>query len=71
MSDPPGIIGETKGKEMNDYDVWFVHDYFSIYVSIVADDGAAAQEMAEKVIVEQGMPWRVFTQANDIIVERK
>ena len=56
---------------MYDYDVWFVHDYFSIYVSIVADDGAAAQEMAEKVIVEQGMPWRVLTQANDIIVERK
>ena len=56
---------------MNDYDVWFVHDYFSIYVSIAADDGAAAREMAENLIVEQGMPWRVFTQANDIIVERK
>ena len=56
---------------MNDYDVWFVHDYFSIYVSIVADTGAEAQELAEKIIVEQGMPWRVFTQANDIIVERK
>ena len=58
-------------EEMNDYDVWFVHDYFSVYVSIVADTGAEAQELAEKQIVDQGMPWRVFTQANDIIVERK
>ena len=56
---------------MNDYDVWFVHDYFSIYVSVVADTESEAQGLAEKVIVEQGMPWRVFTKANDIQVERK
>ena len=56
---------------MNDYDVWFVHDYYTVYVSIVADDGAEAQSRAEDVVSEQQLPWTVFTQANDILVERK
>ena len=56
---------------MFDYDVWFVHDYYSVYVSVEANDGAEAQIRAEDVLSEQKMPSFVFTQANDIVVERK
>ncbi len=56
---------------MNGYDVWFVHDYYSVYVSVVADNGEEAQHLAENVVSEHDLPWTVFTQANDILVERK
>ena len=56
---------------MFEYDVWFVHDYYSVYVSVEANDGAEAQIRAEDVLSEQEIPWFTFTQANDILVERK
>ena len=42
-----------------------------VYVSVEANDGAEAQNSAEDVISEDQLPWTIFTQANDIIVERK
>ena len=55
---------------MFDYDVWFVHDYYSVYVSVEANDGAEAQIRAEDVLSEQGLPSSIFTQANDILVDK-
>ena len=56
---------------MFEYDVWFVHDHYSVYVSVEANDGAEAQTYAEDILSEQQLPWTIFTQANDIIAERK
>jgi len=56
---------------MGMYDVWFVHDHYSVYVCVEANDGEEAQNLAEDVLSDDQLPWTLFTQANDVIVERK
>jgi hypothetical protein len=40
---------------MNDYDVTFIMDYFSIYTTISADDADQAERLAEEWLSENGL----------------
>jgi len=57
---------------MNDYDVWFVHDYFSVYCVVFCDYDSDVRMTARQFLtVDNGVPTWMVDDAQDIIVEKK
>jgi len=57
---------------MNDYDVWFVHDYFSVYCVVFCDyEDEVIKTARQFLTVDNGVPTWMVDDAQDIIVEKK
>ena len=56
---------------MTDYDVWLVHQYFSVYFSLYAEDEDMAYRLIEQALQEEGLPMWLFSDARDITIEPK
>ena len=51
---------------MTDYDVWLVHEYFTLYFCIHAEDKDMAFVLIPQRLKEEGLPQWVFTDAQEI-----
>ena len=54
---------------MTDYDVWLVHEYFSVYFCFVADNEDHAADLIEMRLEEEGLPKWLITDAQEIKIE--
>ena len=55
---------------MNDYDVWVVNDYYSVYFIIFADNEEQAKMLVPQRLEELGLPSHVHDLASDITVAK-
>ena len=55
---------------MNDYDVWVVNDYYTVYFIIFADNEEQARMRIPQRLEELGLPSHVFDLACDLKIER-
>ena len=51
---------------MNDYDVWVVNDYYTVYFIIFADNKEQAEMRVSQRLDELGLPAHVYDLASDI-----
>ena len=54
---------------MNDYDVWLVHEYFSVYFCFHATDQDEAESLIAQRLSEEGLPRWILTDAQEIKIE--
>ena len=54
---------------MTDYDVWLVHEYFSIYFCFHAEDEDMAYSLILPRLREEGLPQWLFNDAQEIKIE--
>ena len=54
---------------MTDYDVWLVHEYFSVYFCFHAEDEDTAHRLIEQRLQEEGLPMWLFSDAQEIKIE--
>ena len=54
---------------MTDYDVWVVHEYFSLYFCFVADNKQEAFDLIEQRIEEEGLPKWLYRDTQEIKIE--
>ena len=57
---------------MNDYDVWFIHEYFSVYCVVFTDTEEEVADVARQFLTQDnGVPAWMCDDAEDIKIERK
>ncbi len=56
---------------MTDYDVWLVHEYFSVYFCLFAEDEEIAFRNIKDRLHEEGLPGWLLRDAQDIKIEEK
>ena len=56
---------------MNDYDVWVVHDHFSIYLHLAMQEGQDDRFEVRLRMSELGMPDWMYDEANEVNLEKK
>ena len=54
---------------MKDYDVWLVHEYFSVYFCFHAEDEYEAVRLITMRLHEEGLPRWIYTDAQEIKIE--
>ena len=54
---------------MKDYDVWLVHEYFSVYFCFVADDEGEAARLISQRLDEEGLPGWIYSDAQEVKIE--
>ena len=54
---------------MTDYDVWLVHEYFSVYFCFHADNEDIAYDLILSRLREEGLPQWLFNDAQEIKIE--
>ena len=54
---------------MSDYDVWLVHEYFSVYFCFHATDQDEAESLITMRLDEEGLPGWLLTDAQEIKIE--
>ena len=54
---------------MTDYDVWLVHEYFSVYMCFHAFDQDEAEDLIPMRLAEEGLPRWLLTDAQEIKIE--
>ena len=54
---------------MTDYDVWLVHEYFSVYFCFHAEDENDAYTLILPRLREEGLPQWLFNDAQEIKIE--
>jgi len=54
---------------MTDYDVWLVHEYFSVYMCFHAEDEYEASRLIAQRLSEEGLPRWILTDAQEIKIE--
>jgi hypothetical protein len=54
---------------MTDYDVWLVHEYFSVYFCFHVTDEDEAEALIPWRLSEEGLPKWLLTDAQDIKIE--
>jgi hypothetical protein len=58
-----------KDGEMTDYDVWLVHEYFSLYFCFHATDQDEAESLIAMTLSQEGLPQWLLTDAQEIKIE--
>lgn len=51
---------------MTDYDVWLVHEYFTVYFCLHANDEDECIRLISQKLDEEGLPGWVYDDAQDI-----
>ncbi len=54
---------------MTDYDVWLVHEYFSMYFCFHADNEYECIRLITMRLQEEGLPNWILTRAQEIKIE--
>jgi hypothetical protein len=54
---------------MTDYDVWLVHEYFSVYFCFHANDEDECIRLITMRLQEEGLPAWLYDDAQDIKIE--
>ena len=54
---------------MTDYDVWLVHEYFSVYFCFVADNEHECNRLIIMRLEEEGLPDWLYDKAQEIKIE--
>ena len=54
---------------MSDYDVWLVHEYFSVYFCFHAENEEMAYDLIKMRLKEEGLPRWLFDDAQEIKIE--
>ncbi len=54
---------------MTDYDVWLVHEYFSVYFCFHANDEDEAYHLIQMRLREEGLPAWILNDAQEIKIE--
>ena len=54
---------------MTDYDVWLVHEYFSLYFCFHAHDEDEAYHLIRMRLSEEGLPAWILNDAQEIKIE--
>ena len=54
---------------MIDYDVWLVHEYFSLYFCFHATDKNEVIQLIRMRLAEEALPTWLFTRAQEIKIE--
>ena len=55
---------------MGDYDVWLVHEYFSVYMCFHATDEKEAERLIIMRLDEENLPKWLLTSAQEIKIEK-
>lgn len=55
---------------MSDFDVWLMHEYFSVYFCLHAQDENDCIRMVSQRLDEEGLPGWVYDDAQKIRIEK-
>ena len=54
---------------MTDYDVWLVHEFFSVYFCFHAENEEMAADLIKMRLKEEGLPGWLYDDAQEIKIE--